>query len=252
VNHIFDSPLAPLVRKLESVFKLSQEERDAIEALPIQQSEIKADQDIVREGDRPTRSFFVMEGVMCTYKTTGDGRRQIVNFHIPGDGPDLQSIHLTVLDISIATMTPCKVAFARHESLRELCANYPRIAAALWRHTLIDAAIFRAWMTSIGQRPAPSRIAHLMCEMFVRVRAIGLADGNTIGFPITQTEIGDALGLSTVHVNRSIQELRGQGLISLRDSTLTILDWDGLQAAGDFDPTYLHLQSEATSWEPAQ
>lgn len=245
MNQLFSSPITPLIRKVESVFKLTPDERQAVESLQIQQTDIKADQDVVREGDRPLRSFFVLEGMMCTYKNTGDGKRQIVNFHIPGDGPDLQSLHLTVLDITIGTLTPCTVAFVRHEALRDLCAGYPRIAAALWRHTLIDAAIFRAWMTSIGRRSAPARIAHLMCEMVVRMRAVGLADEDTIKFPITQTEVGDALGLSTVHVNRSLQELRGQGLISLNNAILRVCDWDGLQQAGDFDPAYLHLHNEA-------
>jgi CRP-like cAMP-binding protein len=241
---LFESPVAPLIRKLESVVKLSPEERNAIESLPVQQADIKADQDIVREGDRPSRSFLLLEGLVCTYKNTGEGKRQIVSFHIAGDMPDLQSLHLSVLDISASTMTPCKVGFIRHEPLRELCASWPRIAAALWRGTLIDAAIFRSWMTSIGQRSAPSRIAHLMCEMIVRMRAVGLADGYTVQFPITQAEIGDALGLSVVHTNRSIQELRAQGLIFLKDGTLKALDWEGLQRAGDFDATYLHLERE--------
>jgi CRP-like cAMP-binding protein len=234
-------PLSPLVRKLESVFILSKDERDAVVRLPIRVADIKADQDIVREGDRPSRACFVLEGIVCTYKIAGAGRRQIVNFHIAGDAPDLQSLHLAVLDISIGTITPCKVAFAQHEAVRELCTRSPRIAGAFWRETLIDAAIFREWMTSIGQRSAYTRVAHLLCELFVRFRVIGLAVGYVVQFPITQIEIGDALGLSSVHVNRSLQALRKEALIALKDGTLEVLDWKGLQVAGDFDPTYLHL-----------
>lgn len=241
----WNAAVAPLILKLERVFALSADERQAILSLPARMTDIKADQDIVRIGDQPSRSCFILEGVACTYKISGEGKRQIVNFHIPGDGPDLQSLYLGVLDVSIGTITPCRVGFVPHEAMRELCAQYPRIAGALWRETLIDAAIFREWITNVGQRPAPSRIAHLMCEFVTRFRVVGLADGDTIQFPITQSEIGDATGLSNVHVNRSIQALRKQGLISLKDGTLTVLDWDGLRHLGDFDPIYLHLRDEA-------
>jgi CRP-like cAMP-binding protein len=233
--------LSSLIRKFENVFALSEAEREGLRNLPIREAELKADQDIVREGDRPTRSCFVLEGMTCTYKHAAEGKRQIVNFHIPGDAPDLQSLHLTVLDISIGTITPCKVGFVQHDAVLGLCSRFPRIASAFWRETLIDAAIFREWMTSIGQRSAYSRIAHLMCEMVVRFRVIGMTEDLTIPFPITQIEVGDALGLSSVHVNRSLQALRGEGLIALKNGTLEVLDWKGLQQAGDFDPAYLHL-----------
>ena len=149
------------------------------------------------------------------------------------------------MDTSIATMTPCKLGFVPHEALRDLCARFPRIAGALWRETLIDASIFREWVTNVGQRPAFSRIAHVMCELVVRFQAVGLAEGYSIPFPITQTEVGDATGLSNVHVNRSIQALRGQGLISLEDSTLTVPDWRRLTQAADFNPMYLHSRVAA-------
>ena len=239
--------IAPLIRKLESVFTLTEEERGAIETLPVQEADIKADQDIVREGDRPSRLFVLLEGVTATYKVVGDGKRQIVAFHIPGDAPDLQSLHLKVLDISVGTLTPCRVGFIRHEPIRELCVHFPRIGAALWRNTLIDAAIFREWMTSIGRRPAYTRIAHVMCELVVKFRAVDLAEDHVIPFPITQSELGDALGLSNVHVNRSIQELRANGLVQLKDSKLKVLDWEGLQRDGEFDAGYLHLEDDAAA-----
>jgi CRP-like cAMP-binding protein len=236
--------LTPLIRKLESSWIISDDEREVLKSLPIRVSDIRADQDIVREGDRPSRCFIVLEGVTCTYKLARDGKRQIVNFHIPGDAPDLQSIYLRVLDFSIGTITPCKIGFIEHEAVKAMCVRFPRIAAAFWRETLVDAAIFREWMTSIGQRPAYSRIAHLFCEMALRFRAIGLAEGHSIPFPITQREIGDALGISDVHVNRSLQALRRKGLVSLKNGTLEILNWEGLQRDGDFDPAYLHLNEE--------
>src|SRR3712207_4139041 len=164
-------------------------------------------------------------------------------FHIAGDIPDLQSLHLKVLDNSIGTITPCKVGFIQHEALRDLCLRYPRITSGLWRETLIDASVFREWMVSIGRREAYNRIAHLLCEMVLRMKAVGLAEDHRCELPITQAEFGDALGLSTVHVNRTLQELRAAGLITLKGSTLTVLDWEELKRAGDFDPTYLHLEN---------
>jgi CRP-like cAMP-binding protein len=232
-----------LIRKLESIFTLSDDERQALETLPMQIVALKENQDIVRVRDRPSRSCLILSGFACTYKVTGDGKRQIHNFHIPGDFPDLQSLHLQVLDNSLGTLTPCTVGFITHEALDKLCERHYRIAKALWRENLIEGAIFREWMTSIGQREAYPRIAHLLCEMLVRLRAMGLANDYSCNWPITQAEIGDALGITTVHVNRVLKELRADGLIELKGERLNIPDWEKLKEAGDFEPTYLHLES---------
>ncbi|HLM20878.1 MAG TPA: Crp/Fnr family transcriptional regulator [Propionibacteriaceae bacterium] len=236
------NPVTPLIRKLESIFTLSDDERQAVLDLPLQVMHLKADQDIVREGDRPTRSCALLDGFACTFKVTAEGKRQITAFHIPGDIPDLQSLHLEVLDTSLATLTRCKVGFIQHEALQDLCDRHPRIAKALWRETLIDAAIFREWTVNVGRREAYARIAHILCELVVRMKAVGLAEGHTVQIPITQNEFADATGLSNVHVNRVLQALRSDGLIILKGDTLQVLDWDQLKQAGDFDPTYLHLQ----------
>jgi len=237
----------PLIRRLESIFVLSDDERDALENLPMHVQDLRADQDIVREGDRPSRSCLLLDGYAATYKMTGDGKRQIMDFHIPGDIPDLQSLHLKVLDNSLGTLTQCRVGFIQHEVLRDLCRRYPRLNDALWRQTLIDAAIFREWMTNIGRRDAYNRIAHLFCEWVVRLRTVGLVRDYTCELPMTQSELGDAMGISTVHVNRVLQELRSNGLISLRGSTLRVLEWEQLKQVGDFDPTYLHLDPVQTA-----
>ena len=234
----------PLIRKLESIFTLSDDERTALDSMPMQVVSLKADQDIVREGDRPSRSCLLLEGYSCTYKMTGDGKRQIMAFHMAGDIPDLQSLHLKVLDNSIATLTPCRVGFIQHETLQALCERYSRITSALWRETLVDAAVFREWMTNIGQREAYNRIAHLLCEWLVRLRAVGLAQGNTCELPMTQAELADAQGTSNVHINRVLKKLRRDGLITLKGSTLTVLNWDELKAVGDFHPLYLHLEQD--------
>jgi CRP-like cAMP-binding protein len=233
-----------VIRHLESSIKLSDDERAAIKTLPMQVTQIRADQDIVREGDRPSRCFALLEGFACTFKMTGDGKRQIVAFHIPGDLPDLQSLHLEVLDVSIGTITPCTVGFIQHEIARDLCRRFPRIGSAFWRDTLVAAAVFREWVTNIGRRNAYGRLAHIFCEMVVRMRAVGLAEDHVCELPMTQAELADATGMTTVHVNRTLQELRAAGLITLTGSKLKVEDWEGLKKAGDFDPSYLHLRNE--------
>jgi CRP-like cAMP-binding protein len=231
-----------IIRKLQTILSLSDEERAAILALPVDQRELRAHQEIVCEGDRPTRSFVILEGVACASKLTGEAKRQILAFHITGDMPDLQSLHLETLDISIGAISACKVSFIQHADLRHLCGHHTRIAAALWRETLIYASIFREWMTNIGQREALSGAAHLMCEYVARMGAMGLAEDHSCQMPMTQQDLGDAMGISIVHVNRVLQELRRLGLIKFGSGNLTVLDWEQLKAVGDFDPGYLHLR----------
>jgi CRP-like cAMP-binding protein len=166
---------------------------------------------------------------------------------VPGDIPDLQSLHLKVLDNSIATICPSTVGFIQHEDLRRVCDRYPRITAALWRETLVDASIFREWLLNIGRREAYTRMAHLLCEFLARLKAVGLTKDGTFDLPITQVELADAVGTSTVHVNRVLQALRANGLIQTKGTQVNIPDWDKLKEAGDFDPLYLHLVQD----EPA-
>jgi CRP-like cAMP-binding protein len=232
---------------MESIFKLSAAEKHALTSLPMQVSDIKADQDIVREGDRPSRCCVALEGFTCTYKMTRAGKRQIMAFHIPGDIPDLQSLHLTYLDSSVGTLTACKVGFVQHEHLVDAGRRYPALATAFWRATLIDAAIFREWVVNIGSREAYARLAHLLCETVTRMKALGLVEDDSCDLPITQVELGDAMGMSTVHVNRTVQAFRRDKLITLDRGKLRILDWDALAEAGEFDPKYLHLRDRVAA-----
>ncbi len=231
-----------MMRKLRSISPLSEDEKQCILSLPLTIKNVAADQDIVREGDRPSECCLVVEGFVCRYKLTTEGKRQIFSFHLPGDIPDLQSLHLSVMDHSLVTVQASKLAFIPHENLREIMHRCSRIADIMWRDTLIDAAVFREWMIGIGRRSAETRIAHVLCEVLVRMRAVDLANGHECALPLTQVEIGDALGLSTVHVNRSLQSLRAKLLIELRGGCLTVLDWEGLKEKGEFDPLYLHLE----------
>lgn len=232
-----------LTRKLASIDRVSPEERRAIEGLPFTKKRLDGGQDIVREKDRPTQCCVVLEGWACRYRLLSEGKRQILSFHIPGDIPDLQSLHLRVMDHNLATVTPCTVALIPHESIQDITRRFPGLCSILWRDTLVDAAIFREWMTGIGRRSAYGRIAHLFCEIYIKMNAIGLADDHRCEWPITQVDIADALGLSNVHVNRVLQDLRSQKLISLRGRTLVIENWDALRQAAEFDPLYLHLEA---------
>ncbi|GJE43582.1 Crp/Fnr family transcriptional regulator [Methylobacterium soli] len=234
-----------LVRKLESIATFSDEERQAILSLPSQTRVLKPGQDIVRDGDTPSQCCLILDGWAYRYKVLGEGRRQIFSFHIAGDIPDLQSLHLHTMDHTLATVTEATVAFIPHQSMRELTMRYPSVGAVLWRDTLVDAAIFREWMIGIGRKSAFGRIAHLFCEMYLKLESVGLASDHRCPLPMTQVDIGDALGLSNVHVNRVLQELRGKGLITLRSNTLVIHAWDEMIQASEFDPTYLHFEQRA-------
>ncbi|WP_144760809.1 Crp/Fnr family transcriptional regulator [Methylobacterium dankookense] len=229
-----------LIRKLESIAFLSEEERQAIQNLPIRVQALRARQDIVRDGDRPSQCCLVLEGWAVRYKLLSEGRRQILSFHIPGDIPDLQGLHLHTMDHSLATLTKATVAFIPHESLLDLTTRYPTLAGIFWRETLIDAAIFREWVTSMGRRSACERIAHLFCELYLRLEAVGLASEHRCEMLVTQIELSDALGLTSVHINRVLKDLRQRELITLKSRNLTIEAWNELTRTSDFDPTYLH------------
>ncbi len=235
----------PYVHKIESValFDLSAAEREALSTLPMHVVHFEAHQDVVHEHDRPKRCFAVLSGIAATYKTTQDGRRQVMAYHVPGDVPDFQSLHLEVLDFSIAAVSAISIGFVEHSVLRKMFSDHPRLADAFWRTTLIEGSLSREWMLNNGRRESYPRMAHLFCELITRLRVVGLAENFSCNLPLTQYELGDALGISSVHVNRVLKELRDNGLITLGGGKLTIHDWKALAEAGEFDPTYLHLRA---------
>lgn len=236
-----------LIRKLESIAPLSNEERQAVQSLPVRIYNLDARQDIVRDGDVPTHCCLVIRGWAYRYKLLSEGRRQILSFHIPGDIPDLQSLHIQTTDHTLATVTNATVAFISHDSLRELTAQHPGIASLFWRDALIDAGIFREWMTGLGRRSAYERTAHLFCELYLKLQAVGLAGDQRCPLPLTQVDLADALGLTSVHINRVLKEMRGQTLITLRSRMLVIQAWDELLKAAEFDPTYLHMEKRTAA-----
>lgn len=234
----------PFVRRIQSIalFDLSREEREALATLSLQHASYDVHQDIVSEHDRPGRCFAVLSGITATYKTTQDGRRQVVAYHVPGDVPDFQSLHLKVLDFSIGAVAPTSIGFVSHDALRALFRDHPRLGDVFWRATLIDGALSREWMLNNGRRESYPRMAHLFCELMIRLDAVGLVKDHSCDLPLTQYELGDALGISSVHVNRVLRELRDGGLISFSGGRLTVHDWPALMKAAEFDETYLHLR----------
>jgi CRP-like cAMP-binding protein len=233
-----------LIRKLEQRDTLSDEEKRVLAEAVSHTKNVGPDEDLVRDGDRPSESNLVLEGFTCRYKLLPDGQRQITAIHIPGDFVDLHSFILKKMDHGVAALTPCKIAYFPHEALRRITENHPHLARLLWLSTLIDAGIYREWLVGMGRRSSPGQMAHLFCEMLLRLRVVGLTEGSSFQFPLTQEELGDALGLSLVHTNRTLQQLRREGLIAWEGRTVTISDWKHLQQIADFDPTYLHLEQQ--------
>ncbi len=229
----------PLISRLERHGLLS-DEKDVLREITSRVRDYGVRQDIVREGDTPTESCLILEGFACRHNNIADGRRQITAIHVPGDFADLHSFLLGKMDDGVSAVTPCKVALVPHSALRAITKNHPHLTRILWFTTLVDGAVHREWMTGLGRLDARERVAHVLCELFLRLQSVGLTRDHSFELPITQTELSNAFGLSTVHVNRTLQDLRGEGLITSEDKTVVISDWDRLQQVAQFDPEYLH------------
>lgn len=233
--------MAGLVRTLARFTALTQAEQRAIQDLPARPRLVGPGVDIVPAGSAPVQCCLVLDGWLCRYRLLSAGRRQILALHLPGDVPDLQNLHLPTRDDGLAALTKATVALIPHESLRALTTAFSNLATALWRTLLVDAAIQRAWLVGLGRRSAHERTAHLVCELYLRLAAIGLAADHRYRLPLTQAALADTLGLTSVHINRTFTAMREQNLLTLRGGVLTIHDWDALVQAGGFDPGYLHL-----------
>lgn len=230
----------PLARKLCNFTHLSDDDQRFLDQVVENPHDVGPRQDLICEGDAPENVQLILEGIACRYKVLPDGRRQIMAYLVPGDFCDLHVFILRAMDHSIATLSGCKVVAIPRPVVLEMTER-PAIARALWWATLVDEATLREWLVNIGQRSAEERIAHLLCELLVRLRTVGLVDGGSYAFPITQEELGETTGLSTVHVNRTLQALRAQDLITLEKKLLVIPDIDRLIAFSGFNPNYLHL-----------
>jgi len=234
----------PLFSELQRQIPLTNDEVDSIDRVPVHRSAVSRGQDLVREGDPSSSCIVVISGLLAMSKVNELGKRQISSFHLKRDMPDLMNLHLDMRDNDLRAVAPSEVAYLDRSAMLALCRSQPRIAAVLWRKTLVDAAVLAEWLTNVGSRPALHRLAHLLCEMLTRNDAAGLADGASCAFPVTQLDLSEATGLSTVHVNRSLQELRRADLISLEKGVLTIYDWPRLAKLAGFNSAYLHLKQQ--------
>ena len=231
----------PLTRKLELFGPLPLADRSLLDDVIGRSQWVEAHRNIVREGDAPDDVNLVLEGFACRHKILPNGSRSIFAYLVPGDFCDLNVSILKAMDHTIATLSACRIVKIPRERVLEM-TDRPAIARALWWTTLVDEATLREWLVNIGKRRADVRTAHLLCELHLRLKSVGLAEGGEFALPLTQTELADTIGMSPVHMNRSLQVLRSQGLVVFKNRQLVIPDIARLRQIGQFNPNYLHLE----------
>ena len=233
------------LKKLRRRVELSAEEEKAIRGAVAETRKVRADEILVRSGEELTSSVMLLEGWLARSKDLAGGERQVTELHIAGDFADLHGFTLKRLDHDVLTLSDCVIGVVPHERLQEITERFPRLGRAYWFSTNVDAAITRELALSLGQRSAISRMAHLFCELHERLDVVGRARPDGYEFPLTQRELSECLGLTVVHANRTIQELRRRGLVELESRQLTIVDRRGLEGVAEFDPSYLYLDRVA-------
>ena len=232
----------PLFRLLNCFMPLDQADREALTVLEAgQMLSCDARSDIAREGENPSVVRLLVSGWACRYKDLPDGRRQIVGFFLPGDFCDQNVYILSQLDHSIGALTHVRYYEIAPHQIKDVIDPRPNLLRASLYHELVSSAIHREWLLSIGQRTPVERLAHLFVELYYRLRAVGLATGLTFDFPLTQNHLAEANGVSVVHINRTLQEMRREGLIELSDRQLRIIDLERLKRVSMFNPNYLHF-----------
>jgi CRP-like cAMP-binding protein len=231
----------PLVRKLMHFVPLSVGDIGALDLIMQRNEHFPAGQDIIAEGQLPRSVFVLKTGMACRYRILSDGRRQILTFLLPGDLCDLHAFLCKEMDHSIAAVTPVQLSAVEQEELIDVALRYPRVSAALWWSAMQEEAILRERIVALGRRDAAGRVAYLLCEMVWRLKAIGQSHDNQILLPLTQTELADTLGLTPVHINRVLQNLRQRKLLTLEQRKLHLLDIDKLADIAEFNGKYLHL-----------
>lgn len=222
---------------------LSPQEEQALRETIVECEDVPGKRTLLKRGVPLNRSILLLDGLVCRYKDLRNGRRQISALHVPGDFLDLHGFTLKHLDHDVMTLAPSRVAYAEHERLTRLTNEFPHLTRLLWFSTNLDAAIHREWELSLGQRTGVSRLAHLLCELYQRLRIVGDVKGESFAFPVNQTELGECLGLTPVHTNRVLRELRERGLAVFRNGYVSIDDLRGLEALAEFDAGYLYLDS---------
>ncbi|MFA4938018.1 Crp/Fnr family transcriptional regulator [Brevundimonas sp.] len=236
--------ITTLVEKLSLRDRISPEEIEALQKALEPPKTVAAGSDIVREHSRPLHSTLLISGFSARYSTLEDGARQITEINVSGDFIDLHSLLMKQMDHGVVALTECVIAEAPHSGLIDITERHPHLTRLLWLDTIIDAAVHRQWLVAMGRRSGLGHLAHLVCELYLRLQAVGQTGDMTFDLPLTQAVLGDALGLSTVHVSRLISELRGEGVINWSNGQIDILDWRRLAEIAEFDPTYLRLQSD--------
>ncbi|HET9810480.1 MAG TPA: Crp/Fnr family transcriptional regulator [Sphingomicrobium sp.] len=233
------------LKKLRLRTAISAAEEEVIRGLVSETREVGPDQLLVKAGATLDSSILLLDGWIVRSKDLATGQRQVTEVHIAGDFVDLHGFTLKQLDHDLVTASDCTIAIVPHERLVELTERHPHLARAYWLMTNLDASITREMALSLGQRPAISRMAHLFCELHLRLEIVGKTRGDSFDFPLTQREIAECLGLTVVHVNRTLQALRKRGLVEAGGRQVTILDRAGLESVADFDPAYLHLDKRS-------
>ena len=223
---------------------LSDEEKALLAGAMIFEKEFTTGQDLVSVGSRPTHSTLILEGLAARYKVLEDGGRQFTSLQVPGDFVDLHAFLLKTMDHGIIALAPCRVVAADHSRLRAITEQAPHLTRLLWLDTLVDGAIHREWIVAMGRRSKAAHLAHLVCELFIRLQVVERTNGMSFHLPISQAELADVLGLSVVHMNRVFGVLRKMGVISWANQNVSILDWNRLTEIAEFDPTYLSLTRE--------
>jgi CRP-like cAMP-binding protein len=222
---------------------LSAEEEAALRETIVDCVEIPTKRTVIKRGEPLHHSLLLLEGLMCRYKDLRNGRRQISALHVPGDFLDLHGFTLKHLDHDVMSLSASRVALADHAKLTRLTEEFPHLTRLLWFTTNLDAAIHREWELSLGQRTGVARVAHLFCELYQRLKIVGLADEPTYSFPVNQSELGECLGLTPVHTNRVLRELRERGLATFKGGRVIIENLRGLEVLAEFEATYLYLDS---------
>jgi CRP-like cAMP-binding protein len=237
--------ITPLIEKMARRDTISPREREALTQLLGPLKTVPAGKPLIEPGDRPSFSTFLVSGFCARFCLTPSGGRQLTEINVAGDFVDLHSLLMRQMDHGVVALGECVIAPVAHNDLRRLTEIEPHLTRLLWLETVVDGAIHRQWLVTMGQQNGASRLAHLICELYSRLEVAGLASGYKLGLPMTQADLGDVLGLTQVHVNRVLMDVRRQGLLEWKAGQVTINDWQGLVTLGDFDPTYLRLHQDA-------
>ncbi|MBP2549193.1 CRP-like cAMP-binding protein [Neorhizobium galegae] len=236
--------IEPLLLNLEHRDTLDEREKARLRAILTRERRVATHEDIVKEGEQPTTSCLLLDGFAARYTITGDGQRQLTSLHVPGEFVDLHAFLVKTMDHGLVALSPCRIAVAEHSALRELSETEPHLTRLLWLDTLIQSAISRQWLVAMGRRARAAHLAHIICELYLRLRIVNRVEDNSFHFPLSQMQMADVMGLSLVHMNRVIQELRSEQCMTWSKERITVTDWNRLQRFAGFDPVYLSLQRQ--------